>query len=669
MKKLLSTIGLLCLTLQVFGAASIGGGSSVNVTTLLNGTALVASNTPPAVSYIPNQFPTPLRAIDGWNSFLNTSGIGSGCFYGRLNGSTLPNLDYETNTVPWTIAIIDILATNLYAGGWNALFIPDGWQGLTRDANGSLTWDTAVWTNSGGLPAILSKAHTQNVFVIGYTSAYGTTCKGLVGSGINNIAQDITNMMALGFDGTMIDTCDNSVMNQPYLQQYYRIVNGAVQYWHSLTISTNGAIRPFYVQATLNNNGGPDVWVPEIMNECNSIGMDAYMTTASYYPSNCIQSLYWNTVRSQNLMNGHPNMFWSVSMQSLASPNYPWTNFFEYSAFADTTIRVGLGNIGDITNATFTPIVGEGGNGGLGHTMLTNVWDASGVVMNPELWSIMDDYARYSPQMLYSNASGAVLFRRKMMDGSYALLFCNQSGTGNVAVVAQPWQWGAYTNVPIYSVRDVMNKTTVSNIVPTVPIVISVAPTNFNLYRVSVLPVIYTSAITNTGMVEFDNNDFATVPQLLFKGQSAGYGGLWINNVIGLQFDSSRHTMNNYANGNVIYDWGTAGSSDYGTRGMYQLQLGGNVSIMGGTSTTGGRAPVNSQSLEVASGDAGFGGNVRTTNNFIGMSNNPSWTGYTLLGNGNGDAFTFWMSNHSVYLVMTNRANTKVVITLLGTAN
>jgi hypothetical protein len=194
----------------------------------------------PSIPWLENIQPVPDLGIESWATFQ--------CAWGNSNAP-----GFGTNSENWLTNVILMMGSNMVPYRWDHLWMTDGTFN-SRDAHGYLTWNTNIFTK--GIPYYTALAHSNGVKLLCYTSMSSATCCYNPGLGYgpgNFIQQDLFQMMDLGFDGTMIDICDDggNFNNTNVLETFWRTVHDAVVAYQTAVFATNGKTRPFQIQCTL----------------------------------------------------------------------------------------------------------------------------------------------------------------------------------------------------------------------------------------------------------------------------------------------------------------------------------------------------------------------------------------------------------------------------------
>jgi hypothetical protein len=219
----------------------------------------------PSIPWPLNVQPVPDLGFDSWNVFLST--------WGNTNASGV-----GTNSEGWLTNMILLMGSSTVQYGWDHLWMTDG-TFYTRDGDGNLIWNTNIFTR--GMAYYTGLAHSNGVKLLCYTSMNPLTCGYNPGLGYgpgNYIQQDLDRMMALGFDGTMIDVCDDgeNFGNTNVVETFWRNVHDAIVAYQTAVMATNGAVRPFQIQCTPEgNNIGQQFVTPSQYATCQDFSLNA----------------------------------------------------------------------------------------------------------------------------------------------------------------------------------------------------------------------------------------------------------------------------------------------------------------------------------------------------------------------------------------------------------
>jgi len=132
-----------------------------------------------------------------------------------------PVLAYDTfyddpqNHNPGTVSATNLLAvaermqTNgMLAAGWQWIWIDDGWQQPSRDANGNLAPNPTKFP--AGMGACVASLHALG-FKVGIYSSFGSpvplTCFALPGTDFSTVQRDMAVFALWGIDGVKMDVC------------------------------------------------------------------------------------------------------------------------------------------------------------------------------------------------------------------------------------------------------------------------------------------------------------------------------------------------------------------------------------------------------------------------------------------------------------------------------
>lgn len=388
----------------------------------------------PTSGYTQSQWPVPQIMYDTWPVF------------GAINRSA-----YWTNAQGW----LTNAAGTLYSNGVAAKTEPwgvidDGWQATNLWVNGNLIENSNIFPI--GMREVIRRMNNMGSKAILYSAIATNTCVSLAGSPTNYLRQHVFNMFDLGAHGIFLDMCPGAPIDRETLRAAIRIANLAMREWQALNYSTQGVVRPVFLEFVTGNGDitpGAQLLDSEFLTGANSLSWN-WGDQAQNYASVINQAKESLKYLGPFIKPGGPfpdaGRLYSSSYLGRASD---WAYTLPFLAMTCQQVRMGMGNqqVGTWTNGVYS---GSGAGEGYEHFEMTNIFVR---FFTTELMSIWKDPLCRPATILRTNDLTEIM-RRPLINGDTALLIYNRAAT-NYAQTINVNDFGGSSN-QWYNLRDAM---------------------------------------------------------------------------------------------------------------------------------------------------------------------------------------------------------------------